>query len=216
VFRKEPVPLNADQIVLRDRLLKRLELAHQYRRKLERLRSQIGLTAANREVEKLAAKERKLARRILSLPATTRGDLAVKVAIYNLWQGDEPAGESIIRDVKSLIGANDSAPRAFSVKEDPIFTAIDAYRRALSEDVRHTPALEAAERNGDSGASQKAQTLHDAACDAWRRLAEVVPTTIAGTSALLSFVGESDSSWEPKWMKTLHNNLARALPTLAA
>jgi hypothetical protein len=63
------------------------------------------VTAANRKVEKLATKEGKLARRILSLRAIARGDLAVKVAIYNLWEGDEPTGESLIRDIKGLIAA---------------------------------------------------------------------------------------------------------------
>jgi hypothetical protein len=70
--------------------------------------------------------------------------------------------------------------------------------------------------DGDAAAKRKADELHEKAFDARQRIVEIIPTTIVGASALLAYVAECDSVWDPEWLETMHANLAEALPLLAA
>jgi hypothetical protein len=90
------------QPALRSRLLARLELSRAYERKLQRMSREIGLSAVERKIDRLANRMSKLENRILSLPATTRADFAAKIAIYRD-AGDD--GRSIVRDLERLIAA---------------------------------------------------------------------------------------------------------------
>jgi hypothetical protein len=119
---------------------------------------------------------------------------------------------------------------------DPIFAAIDTHKRAWAALDRDCSALTDAEADGDQQAQQTLDRLHDAIDDAETELLNVIPTTIAGASALLMYAADHVSAgnfWptgyvdeQPRsglsresgvsWEVILHRNLAKALPNITA
>lgn len=119
---------------------------------------------------------------------------------------------------------------------DPIFAAIERHRRAW-DDLNVISDLTEAAENGDKNAELKADQLHEAVNNATDRLLDVVPTTIAGVSALLDYAAEyarvNGNSWPRRyvledgyaslwekergvtWEVYLHKHLAKALPKIA-
>jgi hypothetical protein len=98
----EPFPFTEEQLARRDRLAARLELSRRYERKLKRMKRQIGLAAAEKKRDAMCARQVDLYNEILDMPATTRRDLAIKLAIYKDYQEDIGA-EDILRDVERWV-----------------------------------------------------------------------------------------------------------------
>jgi hypothetical protein len=133
--------------------------------------------------------------------------------------------------------ARSPAAAAILVGPDPIFAAIEAHRQAWAALCADCSALDEAAFAGDQKAEQELDRLNDAADAATDGLIDIVPTTIAGASALLAYAADhisSGSEWakcyeddeEPlsdsrrqhgiTWEAILHRNLAKALPRMAA
>jgi hypothetical protein len=103
-------PMTEKEIATRDRRKARLELSQRYEREMRRVKSTIGLTAANKKWEWLASLQTKLHNRILAMPAALREDFAIKLAIYQDEEESEYASKRIMRDVRRLV----DLPRAFA------------------------------------------------------------------------------------------------------
>jgi hypothetical protein len=103
VVRNEPVPLPPAKVGLKERLTSRLELSKKYERKIKRVKSKIGLTAADKKLEKLTKQQLDLEDQIMSSPCTTRSDFAAKLAIYDFHGCDGVDAESIIQDFRRAI-----------------------------------------------------------------------------------------------------------------
>jgi hypothetical protein len=84
VFRKEPLPLSPELAALRELQTARLELSRKYEREIRRVKSKIGLTAANKKLDKLCHQQIDLEDQIMSARCTTRSDFAIKIAIYDI------------------------------------------------------------------------------------------------------------------------------------
>jgi hypothetical protein len=124
--------------------------------------------------------------------------------------------------------------RPTAVASDPIFAAIEAHRSAYAVLNRECSALTEEARESEE-AQQKLEVLHDAVSETEDGLLDVVPTTVTGVSAILSYAADHvrrGSQWgdgyedeEPlsKWCKKhgvsweviLHQNLAAALRRMA-
>ena len=114
---------------------------------------------------------------------------------------------------------------------DPIFAAIEAHQRAWAELREKCSDLDAAHTEE---ADCELRRLDDAVDEAADDLLDVVPTTIAGVSALLTYAADrarGGNTWpdgyvdeNPKtgwdreqgvsWEVILHRNLAKALPKI--
>jgi hypothetical protein len=115
---------------------------------------------------------------------------------------------------------------------DPIFAAIEAHQRAWAALCEKCLDLDEA---GTPEANAEYLRLDNAVDDAAGGLLDVIPTTIAGVSALLTYAADhacGGNSWpegyvdeNPKtgwdreqgvsWEVILHRNLAKALPKIA-
>ena len=109
-------PLTEKQIARRERLEARLELSRRYEEQIGRLRHQIGLTAAERECDRLCERLSRIEERILATPAVTRSDFAVKLTI-NQYHGDNFAADDIIRDIRRMVAAPQDFVRGFVARE---------------------------------------------------------------------------------------------------
>lgn len=108
----EPFPVTEEQMGLRERLKKRLELSRQYEEQKDRMSDRIGLTAAEERVDRACSRQARLFNKILRLPATTRSDFKIKLAIYERWGEDIATAELILRDVKRLVKAPQDFPQS--------------------------------------------------------------------------------------------------------
>jgi hypothetical protein len=119
--------------------------------------------------------------------------------------------------------------KAEAAANDPILAAIDAHRRAWAE----LSALDAARTEEAKNEERRLNDVVDAAED---KLVEIVPTTIAGVTALLTYAAEHGAAgdmwpddyadehpkngWDREhgvsWEVLLHRNLAKALQDIAA
>jgi hypothetical protein len=116
VVRNEPMPLLSAKVALKERLTSHLALSKKYERKIKRVKSKIGLIAANKKLEKLTKQQLALEDQIMSARCTTRSDFAAKLAIYDFHGRDGVDAESIIRDFRDSIEAIASAtPADFAV-----------------------------------------------------------------------------------------------------
>jgi hypothetical protein len=200
----------------------------------------------------------KLVKRLWSLPAKTAEGKKAKVRVlfeYILnsdWRcSDEDADWNIEMTRKLLFElagtstaeilgdqADDASTSGEGIEispaADPIFAAIDAHRTAWAALERDCSALDDA-ADDDEEAQQKLDALHDAIDEAENGLLDVIPTTVAGVSAILSYAADHvrrGSAWgdgyvdeDPlsgwcknrgvPWEVILHRNLAGALGSMA-
>jgi len=103
------------------------------------------------------------------------------------------------------------------VEADPIFAAIEDHRRAWANASANTSRLdEIARRHAGAAqraaAAQKLADLHDAVNEGEDQLGNVVPTTMAGASALITYAATCENS---ELIVEIMSNLAKALPTIA-
>jgi hypothetical protein len=111
-----------------------------------------------------------------------------------------------------------------TTEPDPIFAAIEAHKRAWSE-LEGILIKASRARVLDPNVDQ----AHDLLDETADKLVEIVPTTVAGAVALLTYAAEfahGGNSWpngyatehpcenSVAWEVVLHENLARALPTI--
>jgi hypothetical protein len=109
------------------------------------------------------------------------------------------------------------AASALSAEPDPTFAAINAYQSAWTELLQKGPALEEAEAAGRAEATPIADELHDRALNTRVALMEqTIPTSLAGAVAILRYIADANTSWDPDQLCRTCANLAGALPTLAA
>jgi len=226
-----------------------------YNAELDALRHEIGLDVAEVRFDQLSEQSLDLEREVIGRQAKTLNGLRAKaeMLIYN-WGDNLPSGPddglvenvmaSIVTDLCNFTGVRAVAPdiadaavmiRDGRLETDPIFVAIDAHRRAwadfsavCSELSNRVPA--------DKQADAEVTRLNEAIDDAAGKLLDVIPTTIAGASALLAYAAEhasggnmwpdgyvdedTKSGWDRvhgvSWEVLLHKNLAKALPNIAA
>jgi hypothetical protein len=115
--------------------------------------------------------------------------------------------------------------------DDPIFAAIEAHQRAWAEYCQKCSAID----DADTEPNRELVRLDQAVDDAAGGLLDVMPTTIGGVSALLTYAADhacGGNTWpegyvdeNPKtawdrvhgvsWEVFLHKSLARALPKIA-
>ena len=78
-----PPALTAEQTALCDRLAARLRLSQRYMRKKHQIEDETGLTAHERKMERLVARQCDIERRILSRTPMTRADMQKKLGLYD-------------------------------------------------------------------------------------------------------------------------------------
>jgi hypothetical protein len=112
---------------------------------------------------------------------------------------------------------------------DPIFTAIEAHRRAWI-DLDPCSELDEMATEGNEEAAQELDRLNQGLDHATEQLLDIAPTTIAGVAAVLAYAAEFVTSgdggvWPDgevwiigrklRWEVILHKNLAKTLQTMA-
>jgi hypothetical protein len=97
-------PLSESDLARRDRLESRLRLSKEYEQKIEQLERKLGLAQLNRKIEKrILPRLGAIERRIYAEPATTQGDLRVKLALYEAEGADELSAEKLLRDFRRIV-----------------------------------------------------------------------------------------------------------------
>ena len=91
----EPFPVTEKELALRERLTKRLELSRQYEAQLDSISEKIGLTGALEKQDQAVRRQAKVWNKILRLPASTRSDFSIKLAIYKEFEEDDETAHLI-------------------------------------------------------------------------------------------------------------------------
>jgi hypothetical protein len=213
-----------------------------------------GLCAANDRGDLLCEEIENLRDRLYKTKTSSLEGLRAKTAVFlqtrycatfDPDRPDELFLQSIVSDLTGLpndrpydttsnmIVTSSVLAKAEATANDPIFAAIDAHRRAWAELNANCSALDAA---GTEEAKREERRLNDAVDAAADKLVEIVPTTIAGVTALLTHAAEAaqggnmwpdgyvdehpTNGWDRthgvSWEVLLHRNLAKALPHIAA
>jgi hypothetical protein len=128
--------------------------------------------------------------------------------------------------------AGKAAAAAMPVRGDPIFAAIEAHRCAWDELCKNCSRLD---REDTEQSKREFNQLNEAIEEASDGLLDVLPTTIAGVSALLTYAADNacggrfwpqgyvdenpKTGWDREngvsWEVMLHRNLAKVLPKIA-
>jgi DNA-directed RNA polymerase subunit F len=213
-----------------------------------------GLRAANDRVDLLCEEIENLRDQLYKTKTSSLEGLRAKTAVFLQTRycatfdpdsTDELFLQSIVSDLtevpddrpfepaSNMIVASSVPAEVEAAANDPILAAIDAHRRAWAELCANCSALDAA-RTAES--THELEQLHSAVDAAADKLVDIVPTTMAGVTALLTYaaeraqggnmwpVGYEDehptNGWDREhgvsWEVLLHRNLAKALPSIAA
>jgi hypothetical protein len=145
-----------------------------------------------------------------------------------------PSRRSLVTTAATLPALAIPTVALTSTEVDPIFAAIEAHRRAWTENERECSKLDEATHAGDDQAKRRGRQLLEAVDATADALVDILPTTLAGVAALLEYAGDhaidrgdrwpgeyvvEDESGQRHvvfWETALHVNLVEALSKIAA